>query len=424
MKLILTILFAIPFAIKAQLYFPPTTGNQWDTLSLNSIGWCADSVNALYSFLENEQTDAFIVLKNGKIVLEKYFGTYTADSSHVWNSASKSLTATLVGIAQEDNLIDIQHKSSDYLGSGWTSLPQNQEDSITIWHQLTMTSGLDESNFFCTTPSCLNYIANAGDRWAYHNGPYLLLMDIIENASGQTLNAYTNNEIESTTGMSGTWLNLIVTKTYYSVARDMARFGLLIQNGGNWNGTPVLGDQNYMNEMRSPSQLLNPSYGYLWWLNGQSSYVLTGPTITIPGPVAPDAPIDVYAAAGADGQFISISPSNGLVMIRQGETGTGAYTEFPLHNEIWRRLLQLDCTNSLSEMTEQNSAFYPNPTSNEIRFYQKNVTLEVRMFDSIGRKVIDGKFENQLNVSHLNSGTYIIEIDGNGAKSWSRIVIN
>ncbi len=424
MKLILALLIVFPFALRAQLYFPPTTGTQWDTLSPSALGWCQDSINSLYSFLDSEQTDAFIVLKDGKIVLERYFGTYTMDSSHVWNSASKSLIGTLVGIAQEDNLVDIQNKTSDYLGTGWTSLPQNQEDSIKVWHQLTMTSGLDETNFFCTTPSCLNYVADAGDRWAYHNGPYLLLMDVLENTSGQTLNAYTNSVIESTTGMSGIWLNLIVTKTYYSIARDMARFGLLIQNGGDWNGTAVLGDQNYMNDMLTPSQNLNPSYGYLWWLNGQSSYVLTGPTITISGAVSPDAPSDVYAAAGADGQFISISPSNGLVMIRQGETGTGAYTEFPLHNEIWKRLMNLSCTNSLSEKQTDKIGFYPNPAQDEIFFNQQNTPYTVLIYDALGREIMNVKAINRLNVSNLNPGSYFIQLNENERTMIKKLVIN
>ena len=61
---------------------------------------------------------------------------------------------------------------------------------------------------------------------------------------------------------------------FSSTARSMARFGLLIQNHGNWNGNQIMTDTNYFNQMISTSQSLNNSYGYLWWLNGKSSYRL------------------------------------------------------------------------------------------------------------------------------------------------------
>ena len=56
----------------------------------------------------------------------------------------------------------------------------------------------------------------------------------------------------------------------------MARFGLLILNNGNWDGNQIMTDTNYFNQMLNSSQSLNESYGYLWWLNGKTSYMLPG----------------------------------------------------------------------------------------------------------------------------------------------------
>ncbi|HPJ54246.1 MAG TPA: serine hydrolase, partial [Flavobacteriales bacterium] len=84
-----------------QLYFPPNTGTTWDTLSPASLGWCTDSIPPLYDFLEQSNSKAFLVLKDGRMVLEKYFGTFTQDSLWYWASAGKSLTAFLVGKARE-----------------------------------------------------------------------------------------------------------------------------------------------------------------------------------------------------------------------------------------------------------------------------------------------------------------------------------
>ncbi len=43
---------------------------------------------------------------------------------------------------------------------------------------------MDERIFACTEPACLLYKVDAGTRWAYHNGPYALLRNVIENATG------------------------------------------------------------------------------------------------------------------------------------------------------------------------------------------------------------------------------------------------
>ena len=60
-------------------------------------------------------------------------------------------------------------------------MTQAQEDKVTIWHQLTMTSGMIDAGalFECTDKSCLQYKADAGTRWAYHNAPYTLLENVI-----------------------------------------------------------------------------------------------------------------------------------------------------------------------------------------------------------------------------------------------------
>lgn len=422
---IFLVLFA--FTARAQTYFPPTIGLQWDTLDPSSLGWCQDSIDALYDYLETEQSDAFIVLKDGKIVLEKFFGTYGVTSTQAWNSASKSLRAVLVGIAQEEGLIDIQNRTSDYLGQGWSSLPQNKEDLITVWNQLTMTSGLDELEFFCITPNCLNYVADASTRWAYHNGPYLLLEDVISSQSGVTFNAFTNTRVEQPIGMSGYWLTLFGNTTYYASARDMARFGWLVMNNGVWNGTTVLGDLNYINAMRTPSQALNPAYGYLWWLNGQSFYVHTGPTVTVPGMIAPNAPTDVYAAAGANGQFISISPSTGLIMVRQG-AGTGDYTEFSLHDEIWKRIMNLECIVSQDEMKEFEVQVFPNPSigSFKIEFpdFQSSVKIELRNTQGQLQLELERYFVQTIDLqTRLSPGIYFLTLETNTGTTQRQLVI-
>lgn len=184
--------------INAQYYFPPTTGTTWETTNPSELNYCPEKVTELFSFLETQNSKAFILMKNGKIVLEQYFNGHSATSNWYWASAGKTLTATMVGIAQQENFININNKSSDYLGVGWTSATLAQENAITVKNQLSMTSGLNDgvTNSDCTLPSCFQYLAPASTRWAYHNGPYTILDQVIANATGVTLNQYITNKLK------------------------------------------------------------------------------------------------------------------------------------------------------------------------------------------------------------------------------------
>jgi hypothetical protein len=90
------------FHAKSQsIYFPPTTGNTWDTIAPQTLGYCQPKIDSLYHFLEQNNSKAFILLKDGKIVLEKYFGTHTATTPWQWASAGKTITSFMTGIAQQ-----------------------------------------------------------------------------------------------------------------------------------------------------------------------------------------------------------------------------------------------------------------------------------------------------------------------------------
>ena len=144
-KIIYLIFVLACFQLKANdLYFPPLAGNTWETLSPSTLGWDETKIQPLYDFMEQQNSKAFIVLKDGKIVLEKYFGNFTQDSIWYWASAGKTITSFLVGKAQEDGFLKITEPTSKYLGKGWTVCPTDKEDKITIRHQLTMTTGLDD----------------------------------------------------------------------------------------------------------------------------------------------------------------------------------------------------------------------------------------------------------------------------------------
>ncbi|MEM6895109.1 MAG: serine hydrolase [Bacteroidota bacterium] len=325
--------------VPTNLYFPPANSPDWTTVSATQLDWNIVEEDALRSFLDANGTKAFMILKNGRIVLEWYFDEHTQNTSWYWASAGKTLTAFTVGIAQEQGFLDIDNPTSDYLGEGWTSTPSNKEALITVKHQLTMTSGLNEGEFECYDSSCLTYVSDAGTRWAYHNGPYTLLQQVVANATGEEWQAYFNAQIRDKVGMDGFWFNTDPNNIFFSTARSMARFGILNLNNGVWDGETILGDTTYRTAMKNSSQSLNPAYGYLWWLNGKDTFMAPGVLQSQNGSLVPNAPADLYAGLGKNDQKLYIVPSSGLVVVRMGEdSGADLLGPSSFDNDLWGRL--------------------------------------------------------------------------------------
>lgn len=334
----------------SEIYFPPLDSDNWQTQSPAQLNWDAGVMENLYNYLSENGTRAFLILKDGKIVVEKYWGSkivetgdFDQNSMWYWASAGKSLTSLLVGLSQQNKLLDIGDRTSKFLGKGWTSLPENKEDLITIRHQLTMTTGLaiEEDNLDCTTPNCLKYGVDAGTQWYYHNAPYTLLRKVMENASNRDYNSLTDELLEQTIGLKGNWVMTGDNNVYWSTARDMARFGILILNKGAWDQKIILSDQNYFKEMTTTSQPFNPSYGYLWWLNGKDEIVLPGSTNILPLSFAPNAAQDMITAAGKNGQYLDVIPSQNLVVVRMGEAPSDSLVPVIFHNKVWEYLDQI-----------------------------------------------------------------------------------
>lgn len=424
--------FSLYFQINAQnLYFPPTTSNLWDTVSLSELGWCDNQLPQLYNYLEQSNTKAFIVLKDGKIAIEKYFDSFTQDSLWYWASAGKTISAFLVGKAQEEGLLNVSDTSSTYLGTGWTSLSALQEEKITIKHQLTMTTGLDDGvpDVDCILPSCLIYKADPGTRWAYHNGAYTLLRSVVEAASGQNINTYLTPRLKTPTGMDGFYFQIGLNSVYISKARSMARFGLLMLNNGIWDGTTVMSDLNYLNSMITPSQTLNNSYGYLWWLNGQSSFMLPGLQIVFPNLLMPNAPSDIYAAMGKNGQILNVSPNQNLVVVRMGNTPDNSLVPNLFNDTIWQKLNAVTCgTNSIGVNSVSESVLlYPNPATKSFQLANLKNNAEIKVYNLEGKCIHQFKtFDSytSINVSDLPKGLYLVQIHTKNDTQIKKLSIN
>ncbi len=339
-----------PIALAAELYFP---ADQWDTVEPTAVGWDPQRLAAAVEFAMSRRSSGVVILHRGRIMAEKYQDLpprsirYRAmlhgrdgNGRAIEDVASvqKSVVGFLVGVAQEKGLVKIGDRVHQHLGAGWSKAEPKQEAAITIRHLITMSSGLNER---------LEFVAEPGTKWKYNTTAYSRSLLAIVAASGRSPNELTGEWLTNHVGMKDSrWVerpwaeNANVAANRYgfaTTARDLARFGLLILANGKWNDEALLADQQYLQASRSPSQTLNRSYGFLWWLNGQRSAARAARRVR--GPLIPAAPHDLFAAQGALGRKCYVVPSLGLVVTRLGDspeaTGNPRFDD-----EFWRLLMK------------------------------------------------------------------------------------
>ncbi|MCC6685330.1 MAG: T9SS type A sorting domain-containing protein, partial [Bacteroidia bacterium] len=279
----------------------------------------------------------------------------------------------------------------------------------------------------CKLPACLKYKADAGNQWYYHNAAYLLLQDAIESATGTTYQQYTNSRLSLKTGATGLWYDGV----FYSKPRSMARFGLLMLNHGIWKTDTLLKDTAYYRQMMNTSQSLNPSYGYLWWLNGKGSYKLPGSTITFPGDLCPPAPDEMVAGLGKNDQKLYLWPSQNMVIIRMGNPASdSSLVPVVFDRDLWTELNKLICntgTGVKEVMRQESFQLYPNPVTNTLHIRTTHLNSTWQIYSAQGVCVASGKTNGntwQLNTADWANGLYIFStMNELGEKSTGRFVV-
>jgi CubicO group peptidase (beta-lactamase class C family) len=294
------------------------------------------------------ETHAFLIIQNGKIVHERYFGSYSDTSISNSFSVAKSIIGLLVGCALDDSLI----KSLDE--PVWQYLPSFNDSlgkTLTIRHLLTMSSGLDWDERYTSpfSPTTKAYYGQdlrklilerkiteqPGKKFRYLSANTQLLAFILEKATGKSVSEYASEKIWKPLGASKDALWSLdkeggVEKAYCcfnAMARDFARIGQLVLNKGKWNGKQLVSEK-YIEEMTSPaSWIMNEYntgpldyYGYHWWItsfNGEK----------------------VVYARGILGQYIFVVPSKNMVIVRLGEKRCSLRTgNLPSDIFVWLNL--------------------------------------------------------------------------------------
>ena len=331
---------------------PPTTsttttyvpGDTWDTISAADAGWDQAGLDRVVAFADERGTKALLLVSDGRIVLEHHVGGDAAYRQEV-ASCQKSIVALLVGIAVERSLLSLDDRVTDHLGPGWSAADAGQEELITIGHLLSMSSGLDAQ---------LRAVAAPGEVWSYNTNAYQKLRPVLEAAAAMPIDTVSTEWLWQPIGAtSSTWYERRGTGPLAQDgsgtplwglimgARDMARVGLLVERAGTFGDTRVLDRSVFLDDALRSSTTANPSYGYLWWLNGQDGFRLGVDGSLEPGPLIPSAPPDLVAALGKDDQKIYVSRSERIVLVRQGDSAgpRSLETMSSFDNELWTHVM-------------------------------------------------------------------------------------
>jgi CubicO group peptidase (beta-lactamase class C family) len=325
----------------AAAYWP--RGADWASLAPADAGMDRGRLQAAVEYALEQNSLGVLVLRQGKIVTEAYAEGWGRDKARSIASATKSMTAILVGIALDEGKF---HGLDQHIADFAPAWKGTGKEAIELRHLLSMTSGLDHRGFGLGILSGDQFEmiqkmplkATPGSAWEYNTLAYHMLFRLIEKATGENLEEYAQKRLFGPLGMEHhRWIKSQAgaVTNYYRLqcsTRDLGRFGLFALRSGEWEGRQLV-SKPYFKQATTPSQDLNPAYGFLWWLNArESATTLAGLRAARAGLRFPGAPRDLIAAMGAQGQNVLIVPSLDLVVVRQGEA--------PKERAMEARLLQ------------------------------------------------------------------------------------
>jgi CubicO group peptidase (beta-lactamase class C family) len=281
--------------------------DEWQNTTPEEQGLDSVTLNRIEdTIIENSiEVDSVIVIRNGYIVYEKYYDFWNQYMPHTIQSCTKSFMSALIGIAIDMGYIDnvsqpILSFFPNYTIDNWDPRKEN----ITLFHCITMSTGLEfhevdipyeepENDLFAMYRSddMWEYVLDRpmqydpGTHWSYNSGGIELLGGVIEQTTGYGVADFAEEFLFDPIGIDYfNWWTVPASGQYgcggglYLKPRDMARFGYLYLNEGNWNGTQVVSSEwvNVSTKMYHDTGSWY-HYGYTWWgIPGYDFYVATG----------------------------------------------------------------------------------------------------------------------------------------------------
>lgn len=285
----------------------------------------------LDDYLPLNRVAALLVLKDGRLALERYRFGNSERTRWMSMSIAKSITSTLIGAAlKQRHIRSLSEPVTRYV----PSLAGSAYEGVSVQDVLMMSSGVRWNETYTDPASdrrrlleaqisqvpgspmavmrSLPRAAEPGTVNNYNTGETQVAAEILRAAVGQPLASYLSERIWSRFGMEADatwWLDSpdgveIGGSGFSATLRDYGRFGLFFLNGGVAGGEAIL-PAGWTREATSPTVLRNGTplaYGYLWWTGTTASARRDG----------------AFTAEGIHGQFLYINPAANVVIVVWG----------------------------------------------------------------------------------------------------------
>lgn len=276
-------------------------------------------------------THSVLVMRNGFLVFERYFGGWGPEDLHEVQSISKSIVSLATGIALDRGEIETLDASIvDFFPELRIANLDDRKRAITIRHALMMSTGTDYEEGYRGSPhSRLNRLQsgwtqfwldrpmefNPGAGWRYDSGGVIALSSVFQKVTGMHVDDYARAHIFQPLGIlryhwernaeghphAGGGLHLR--------PRDMAKIGQLLLNRGVWNKQRIVSADWIARstalkfKFRAGNEPII-GYAYLWWV------------------LRPDPGLDgaepIVAGTGLGGQYVFVIPDRSMVVVVTG----------------------------------------------------------------------------------------------------------
>lgn len=293
--------------------------------------------NAFTKDVEIKKTRSVLVVYKNQIIGEKYKKGFDKNSMFLGWSMAKSITSGVLGVLEKQGKINLEQND---LFEAWHS---DERKNITLRNLVNMNSGLEwvedygkisdvTQMLFIDSDMSLKQknkkqIGKPNESWNYSSGTSNLLSAFIRKQfnSQQAYLDFWYTDLIDKIGMYSMLIetdysgNYIGSSYIWATARDWSKFGLLYLHNGNWNGEQII-NKSWIDFTQKTTNTSDGGYGGHFWTNEGMRYI--------------DAPKNMYACIGFQGQYVFIFPDLDLVIVRTGLSGEDAHI-----NELLKEIL-------------------------------------------------------------------------------------
>jgi CubicO group peptidase (beta-lactamase class C family) len=300
---------------------PPATAAYWPTAAWRTSapeaqGMDSQTLTQLLTTIQEQHLDfhSLLIIRNGYLVSETYFGVYQQDTRHELYSCTKSFVSTLIGIAIDKGYIDrTDRRIVDFFPEHTFADLDEQKEGMTLEDLLTMRSGLDWQEgdpvygAMYRSPDWVQFVLDMpmaqppGSGFNYCSGCSHVLSAILQKATGMNPRDFAEQYLFQPLGISNVQWDTDAAGIpiggwgLQMTPRDMAKLGYLYLQDGEWDGQQILSARWVEDSTREHTETDGAlGYGYQWW---------TYPSLA------------AYTALGRYGQMIFVIPEADLVIV-------------------------------------------------------------------------------------------------------------